>query len=133
MAEVKFYLLKEFCDYEGEQWLFYINAEKNKNNIELLKKLQNRLNTMDINQSNFDEKPFDLDLSKQYRKDEFEEAEIMTDDDGEDIEKNSYMDEINVIDSELDSDKLKLLLDKNDEGLFDELYKGGILKFTISN
>lgn len=135
----KYYLFKEFNDWEGEQWLFYINADMNKNNTELFKQLESRLNEMDVNklESSFDQRPMEFNLSNLYTVDEFEKPEYIEDEEDESgeglIKKNSYMDEINIIDDEFDHEKLTALLLKTDDELFDSLYKGKIEEFIKVN
>jgi hypothetical protein len=126
-SKTKYIELSEFNDWEGETWNFYIDLSVNSKYLALFHKLDDRFKNMELN-NNSGFKVFEFNFNE-ITEDKFSEPEMDIDDEGNEYEINSYMDATNIIDTPLIVNKLEQLLEKNDDELFDGLYKGRFLEF----
>lgn len=128
MIENKYFLFTEVNDWEGETWNFYINLSLNEKYLDLFKKLSEKLNACELNQNEFSGKNYEFDFNPVTQNDFIQEESDHEEDEFEDCEfENSYMDEVNVIEQEVDVEKLEHILTLEEEKLFDSLYKGRIM------
>lgn len=120
----KYISFTEVNDWEGETWIFYINLELNEKHLDLLKTLSERIEKSELNVNEFSGKNYEFDFNP-ITEDQFESNEA----DDEDEEENSYMDKVNLIETELKVGKLKHVLTWDEDLFFDALYKGKIAEF----